>query len=1060
MENDSVQYDVRLSEEEREKVNSLKKTYTHITDNLIDELNTAAENSLQSGRFQEAFHTSELAIAASKYLKNPLKLAQSWGTFGNVLVRMDQLEKALHLYLAAASIFEDDAHRAILYGSIGNIYLNTGGIDKAFSYHEAALEIGERNGFNSLQIGALINLGIDCFKTSTYEKALEYLNRALVMSESSGDVQKEADIHTNIGAVMLEVGNVKNALYHLKKAFDIHNSLSCLLEQASDSLNIGNIYYERGTLKKALFWYAKSRNLCRKIGSPLGEAHTSMNMGNVFLKMGHTKKALKNYEVAQTIYAGIPYVMGEADAYANRGTAYGVLGDIQRARECHEKAQFLYHSIHYTAGEAEQFQQLGSLCSHAGQYEKALHYFNQSLLLYRGLTYPKGEAGVYIDLGLAEYDRGNFTKALECAQRALTIYESIHFAEGIGRSCGNSGNVLYSVGEYEQALHWYDKALKIYEKQGFQREMANVFLNKGNVLYSLGKMQEALKAYEKALDTSSKVGYRKGQIEAYSGMGVVYSETDAEKGISVYEKALSLAENYPLLEASLYLNEGVVYVKRGDLENALSQYSKSLQISQKCGYIELEAKAYLNMGRLYDLEGEYDKAFQCYENALSRSELVRDRMGRTSVETRLAGMQQDMYEMVVVLALEMHKVEKAFHYIERAKSRTLVRLLRKKEVVLQRYDTLMTEELNLENEIDYLYYQILEHGKLVQSSKNLLEKSHNLTELQKSISRQYADFAEIHFGRGIELKDVKTDAQILEYFMIGGKLLTLFISGSDSDYYVGEIPSLFEETLSQNVSVFLKYSKLQSALYRAFVKPFEDRLDDRVLCIVPHGFLYYFPFGALFDGERYLIEKHRIAYAPSVSVLKFCLEKNVHKSGEYLVLGQADGRSGRMEAQEIAELWGIECAEPRIGVFMEKCSHKELIHVACHGQFVQEDPLGSYIEFQDGKLEAQRIFNLDLEADLVVLSACESGVNKVAGGDELMGLTRAFLFAGAKSLVHTLWPVYGVSTRELMVTFYKNLKNGQSKLDSLRNAQLEMLHNERFKNPFYWGPFVLMGDWH
>jgi CHAT domain-containing protein len=103
---------------------------------------------------------------------------------------------------------------------------------------------------------------------------------------------------------------------------------------------------------------------------------------------------------------------------------------------------------------------------------------------------------------------------------------------------------------------------------------------------------------------------------------------------------------------------------------------------------------------------------------------------------------------------------------------------------------------------------------------------------------------------------------------------------------------------------------------------------------------------------------------------------------------------------------------------------------------------------------------LDIQADVVVLSACETGVNEVGGGDEIIGLTRAFLAAGAKSLVHSLWPVFGTSTKELMVTFHNNLLQGQSKMDALRNAQLDMLHTDRFKKPFHWAPFVLVGDWH
>lgn len=1046
-----------LSEEESETVDTLRETYGRITDTLVDDLTTSAETFLLQGNAQKALQTSKSAIAASKYLKNPQKLSQSLGTCGNVLVRIDRPKEALQMFLAAARIVEPDTvQRAIAFGSIGNIYINMGNAAKALHYHRKALKICEQHTYTSVHTGALINLGIDYFKMGDYTTALDYLEKALEMSDSL-TLQKKADIHSNIGVVALQAGDSQKALHHLKHGFHLHENLQFLFGQASDALNIGNVYYERGQLRKALFWYRKSRKLHKRIGSVSGEARARMNIGNVFLKRGDTTRALMYIESALILYMDVQDATGIADAYANMGTAYSTLGDMQKAVTCHEKAAAVYASCNNNVGEADQITQLGGIYADAGDYDQALQYYTQSLTIYQRLAYPKGEAGTYTNMGLVQYYRGEFTKALEYFQKAMTTYEAIQFAEGAGRSCGNIANVFYSAGEYEQALHWYGKALKIYEKEGFRKEMANIFLNMGNVLFSTGESGEALKAYEKALNTSLKIGYRKGEIEAYSNIGILYRESDTGKALHITEKALKSAHKsaFPLVEASAYLNMGLIYVKMGEPEKTLAYYHDALTISEKNGYRELEQSAYTNMGRLHDLHGDIDKAFQYYERAVSCSEVMRDRMSTPAVETRLAG-KDDIYEMIVALTVKTGDAKKAFQYIERAKSRTLARLLRRNQVI-KRDDPLIKEAQMLENEINYGYYQMMRRGKIPET---LLEKRDTLVNIQKTIAEMYPDFAEVHFGMGITLEEIqKIKAQILEYFIIKDVVLTLFISGSDIECGVSVIPLVVRETLSLDLPVFLKFLRLRDVLYTICVQSFEKYLVNSPLCIIPHGVLHHFPFGALFDGEKYLIEKYKIVYAPSAAVLKFCLERDIHKRGESLVMGFFENRRVEPEVVRVANVLGTVPAEPLREVFFRECSHKDIIHVACHGEFLQDDPLGSFVELQNGRLDAKSVFNMRLDADVVTLSACESGVSEVAGGDDLMGLERAFLFAGAKSLVHSLWPVYGTSTTELMVTFYENLRNGQSKIDSLRNAQLDVLHSDRFSNPFYWAPFVLLGDW-
>lgn len=274
------------------------------------------------------------------------------------------------------------------------------------------------------------------------------------------------------------------------------------------------------------------------------------------------------------------------------------------------------------------------------------------------------------------------------------------------------------------------------------------------------------------------------------------------------------------------------------------------------------------------------------------------------------------------------------------------------------------------------------------------------------------------------------------------------------------------------------------------------------LYLVPHGWLHYLPLHALKcrDGEH-LIEKFKIVYSPSATVIKYCQAKNkagrtddeAYRAGSCLAFGVGkDDDDPEMlaffhdEARYVAREGFGEKGEYRIGVeaskshFIENHTHRDVIHMACHGWFDESLPLKSGLLLSNGAslppenfeeasedmlLTVEDIFNLELDADLVTLSACVTGVNENKPGDELIGLTRALIYAGAPSVIVSLWSVYSDSTLELMKSFYKYWMEpvkSMSKADAMQRAQLDMLQNssmKKWKDPFHWAPFILVGDW-
>jgi CHAT domain-containing protein len=245
------------------------------------------------------------------------------------------------------------------------------------------------------------------------------------------------------------------------------------------------------------------------------------------------------------------------------------------------------------------------------------------------------------------------------------------------------------------------------------------------------------------------------------------------------------------------------------------------------------------------------------------------------------------------------------------------------------------------------------------------------------------------------------------------------------------------------------------------LRPVEGQIGQRRLMIVPHRALHYLPFHALHDGEAYVIERREVCYAPSAAVLRHSLARPRHSFERALLLGVADEQTPRVreEIETLAPLFpeAIALLDERAtrAAVEEHAPQVDLLHLACHGQFRPDNPLFSSLQLGDGWLNVRDAYNLSLRCELVTLSACETGVSAVAPGDEIIGLARGFLSAGAPSLLLSLWTVDDEATARLMAHFYQHLRAGRSPSAALRDAQLHLLQEQA--HPYFWSPFILVG---
>jgi CHAT domain-containing protein len=273
-----------------------------------------------------------------------------------------------------------------------------------------------------------------------------------------------------------------------------------------------------------------------------------------------------------------------------------------------------------------------------------------------------------------------------------------------------------------------------------------------------------------------------------------------------------------------------------------------------------------------------------------------------------------------------------------------------------------------------------------------------------------------------------------------------------------EYVSTFQQQLLQAANEHLR------EFYRQLIAPIASHLEGAAhLIIAPHGFLHYLPFHALFDGERYLGDRFSISYTPSASVYYLCSTKNAPLSERALVLGVPDPSAPHIldEVEAVSSVLSnaevFTGAEATLEVLREKGAQCRLVHIATHGSFRQDNPMFSSISLGNSQLSLFDLYQLDLPAELVTLSGCGTGLNVVVGGDELLGLVRGLLYAGAQGVLVTLWDVNDQSTAEFMKLFYEHLKTNPNKAQAVQYATAEI--RKKYPHPYYWAPFVLVGKY-
>ncbi|CAH3153114.1 unnamed protein product [Pocillopora meandrina] len=950
---------------------------------------------------------------------------------------------------------------------------------------KSALTIMKAIGHRREQTRVYARLGPLCLFLSEYLKAKEYCEKAIAIAIEIGDRHGQGRTYGYLGGVFQSLGEYQKAKEYYEKATAIAIEIGDRNGEGTTYGNLGCVFQYLGEYQKAKEYYEKAFAIAIEIGDRNGEGTTYGNLGCVFQYLGEYQKAKEYYEKAIAIAIEIGDRNGEGTRYRNLGGVFKSLGEYQKAKEYYEKSLAIAIEIGDRNGEGTRYGNLGGVFESLGEYQKAKEYYEKSLAVAIEIGDRNGEGTTYGNLGVVFQSLGEYQKAKEYYEKSLAIAIEIGDRNGEGTTYGNLGAAFQSLGEYQKAKEYYEKSLAIAKEIGDREKECSGYLNLGNVYCSLGKYRQAKEYFDKALSISTAIGQRINEGCASKGLAAVFTFIkDNQKAKEHYQKALTISKEcgHKALEGNSYLKLGDLCRSLGECDEAEDYLEKARSISSRIGDILTEFHSLLSITQLKVSQLKVVEAKEHLLQCIGKYEQLRSFLkGNKEFEISLLEVRGIFpYHLLTSLFCNTGKFQDALYVEELGRARVLVECMAKK--------------FSVESPISA-------DPKLWFGIENIVKKESNCVFLYILYTERQVCLWVLKANGDISFRvtdKVKDSTLIPEkvwnvegiFKKSAASFGVLFTANCEDRSLDGNVTtSLFEEsraTLRGDESK--ETERIHHLCYKWIIAPVVDLLTEPEIIIVPYRFSYRVPFAALRDGAagKYLSETYRIRIIPSLATLRLIQDcpADYHSETGALVVGDPtvgqvyyNGRvadfvplfCAREEAEMVGRLLGV---QPLLGesatkqAVLQAIPSVSLIHIAAHGNAERGEialspkcpkcTTNSFPQEEDYLLTMSDIFGTQVRAKLVVLSCCHSarGLVKAEG---VLGIARAFLASGARSVLVASWAIEDEATEQLMNHFYKHLVRGESASESLHQA-VKWLRSNGFPKPNQWAPFVLMGD--
>jgi CHAT domain-containing protein/Tfp pilus assembly protein PilF len=889
-----------------------------------------------------------------------------------------------------------------------------------------------------------------------------------------------------------------------------------------DSLNIiASLISGNGDYDLALAKYEEALKMSEAAGYTRGKADTLVWMAVPQHRKGNMDAAMKSAQESLKIYENLNDKSGIARAQHIMGLIYEDTGDWQTALDLYQKSLQLRQELSETLNIGHLYLSIGSVIWNS-RMDLAQDYFQKAADIFQKEGDKRKLASAYNNLAILLTYRGNHSLALQYYLRGMELAQEVGWKSGIAHSLLNIGVLYEAQDNYDLAMDYFNRSLKMSEELGETGLISYVLDAAAGIDALNGKYQKALDEYDKTLALSKESGLPPEDI--YWQVAYVHQLMGNYKlAHEYYQKSLDgydLSHERAKLAFLLPHLANLKYHEK-DYQGALETAKHAYEVGKEIDFQGVLWSSKLEEGRAYLALKDTENAKQALETSIAEIEKSWKIVVGNEVESQqFFEKQTEPYAMLIDLLLLENKNAEAFAYAERSRARVLFDVLKggKVQVTKNMTEQERNEEQMLLTSLQKLNEELLQE-KSRPDSKKVPEIEKKLQDARFAYesfrTNLYAIHPELKLQRGeFETAGPEKSADILENsevvleYAVSDNQTHLFVQTKTDDSTSLQTYSIPIQAadLSSHINTFRKaladrdpsFGTMATQLYRELVKPAEKDLKGKShIIIVPDQELWELPFQALqTDQGKYVLEKYSVSYAPSLTVLAEMVrsERNAENQKALLAMGnptigveiadrvKAINRGVQLgtmpeaedEVRSIAHFYDAKNSRVLIRNNASEDTLKleshdfGIIHIAAHGILNDSSPMYSNValargkdQTQDGLLEAWEVMNMDLNASMVVLSACETARGKVGAGEGMIGLSWAFFVAGVPSVVVSQWNVNSESTTKLMEEFHKQWRTSKShltKADALRSAALTVMQNPRYSHPHYWASFVVVGD--
>ena len=940
-------------------------------------------------------------------------------------------------------------------------YHQLGDFSQAIEYHKQDLSIAKELGDRAGEGRIYNTVGVASYKLGDFNKP--------------GDWAVEGDACFNLSEAYYKLGDFRQAIEYSKQRLSIAKELGDRADEGTAYHDLGAAYLQLGDFRQAIAYTKQHCSIAKELGQRADEGSAYNQLAWAYLKLGDFNQVIVYSKQHLSIAKELGHRVGEGSAYDTNCLAYFLGGYSSQTIQC-PVTHSIAKELGDQDGEGSAYNKLCIAYLQLGDLKQAIEYGKQHVSIAKELGHRAGEGLAYNNLGAVYLALNDFNQAIKYCKQHLSSANELGDRESKGLAYVHLGLVYLRLGDFNQAIAYAEQCLDI-ARETLVRLSALKVVGTSSCL--MGKLFKAMQFFQDYLNVAKHAGDRRSEAHAFALIGLVYVQGADFKQAMVYlKKALTMAKDLrdPATEALAYQGLMEFFLRQGDFERAIEYNKKFIITCQELIGEEALRWCSATSGFTYERFGDLHQAVDCYQRSVKFLNELRVLQADDALKITFRDAHQRIYQSLCRTLIKLEKFDEALCAADQGRAEALLDLIK------LRYGSQLAVSGSVQAKpgISEMVTNISGPTLFVALQGNavnlwVIGKDGNVQFTKKEVKYLLGDATDY-----LNCLRKKTYKEIRGRFRVICENRTL--DGSSTEQ---ELPPAEERGEETGNPLQSDESPLR-LFHECIISPISDLIEDGELVVVPDGPLCLAPFAAFLDSEsKYLSESMRIRILPSLMCMKLidASPKEYHnKSGALLV--------GNPCLKDFTTLFGenkylpLPCAEKEVEMIgnmlgihpltgkeatkaevLKRIGSVVLVHIAAHGKIetgeiaLAPNPQRKYRrpEEQDFRLTISDVQAAKLRAKLVVLSCCHSAQGKVSS-EGVVGIARAFLGAGARSVVVALWSIDDEATMEFMRSFYQHLKDGNSASVSLNRAMKCLRESEDFNAPRFWAPFVLIGD--